>query len=82
MAIGLVIYFAYGYGSSVIRQVPRGQAVAVRARSLLVALCMVVGGYLGMRLGLMTVGVVAGATLGFLIAFFVWKAPRSAGEAV
>jgi APA family basic amino acid/polyamine antiporter len=82
MAIGLVIYFAYGYGSSVIRQVPRGQAVAVRARSLLVALGMVVGGYLGMRLGLMTAGVVAGATLGFLIAFFVWKAPRSAGEEV
>jgi basic amino acid/polyamine antiporter, APA family len=81
MAIGLVIYFAYGYGSSVIRQVPRGQAMMVRARSLLVALGMAAGGYIGWRLDLPLAGLAAGAILGFLVAFLVWKASsRSAGD--
>jgi APA family basic amino acid/polyamine antiporter len=47
MAIGLILYFAYGYGHSLIRPVSAVRAAAVRARVLLCALGFLLGGYLG-----------------------------------
>ncbi len=50
MALGLLLYFSYGYGTSVIRQVPRAQGIAVRARALLLTAGFVVGGCVGLLL--------------------------------
>jgi APA family basic amino acid/polyamine antiporter len=50
MAIGLILYFSYGYGTSVLRQVPRAQAIAVRARVLLLTAGFLVGGYVRLLL--------------------------------
>ena len=47
MGLGLVLYFAYGYGHSFIKPISAARAAAVRARSLMFLLFFVVGGYLG-----------------------------------
>jgi hypothetical protein len=47
MGTGLVLYFAYGYGHSLIKPVSAARAVAVRARSLLFAAGFLIGGYVG-----------------------------------
>lgn len=47
MGLGLVLYFSYGYGHSIIKPVSAARAAAVRARALMFLVCFVAGGYLG-----------------------------------